>query len=303
MQATAPENAASPERFRKLLTFSRNAADSRRAFTLIELLVVIAIIAILAAILFPVFAQARGKARQSACLSNTKQIGNSLLMYAQDYDETYPGYRFAYDNPFATDTNVGASAKSAIFISQVLFPYTKNYDIWRCPSNPDSWVNIDKDGVMKNAGSGFQSYGGQNSYGVNNYLFPSRLGRPDADIKEPSNTVGMIDAFYYNVLPKGPASAPCVLKGDPTGTAFVTGGSYPKYYKNFGNSYLCFSDCPEPGEEQSIKLAKERHQGFINVIWMDGHSKAVAYDQLVLDKGLTVGGTTSLWDPYKQGCN
>jgi prepilin-type N-terminal cleavage/methylation domain-containing protein len=60
------------------------------AFTLIELLVVIAIIAILAAILFPVFAQARGKARQSSCLSNEKQIALSLMQYQQDYDETLP---------------------------------------------------------------------------------------------------------------------------------------------------------------------------------------------------------------------
>ena len=63
-----------------------------RAFTLIELLVVIAIIAILAAILFPVFAQARDKARSSACLSNTKQIGTAILMYTEDYDETLPEY-------------------------------------------------------------------------------------------------------------------------------------------------------------------------------------------------------------------
>ena len=61
-----------------------------RGFTLIELLVVIAIIAILAAILFPVFAQARGKARQAACLSNLKQLGLATLMYAQDYDEMFP---------------------------------------------------------------------------------------------------------------------------------------------------------------------------------------------------------------------
>src|SRR3982750_3360923 len=63
---------------------------SRSGFTLIELLVVIAIIAILAAILFPVFAQAREKARQTACMSNVKQIGTALTMYVQDYEETMP---------------------------------------------------------------------------------------------------------------------------------------------------------------------------------------------------------------------
>src|SRR5213082_792156 len=64
----------------------------RTGFTLIELLVVIAIIAILAAILFPVFAQAREKARQASCLSNLKQLGTAIMMYVQDYEESYPLY-------------------------------------------------------------------------------------------------------------------------------------------------------------------------------------------------------------------
>src|SRR5690349_3905542 len=80
----------------------RRSSRVRRGFTLIELLVVIAIIAILAAILFPVFAQAREKARQSSCLSNMKQIGSALLMYVQDYDEVWPP-SYYYRDPSKTD--------------------------------------------------------------------------------------------------------------------------------------------------------------------------------------------------------
>ena len=74
---------------------------NRRGFTLIELLVVIAIIAILAAILFPVFAQAREKARQTTCLSNMKQMGTAIMMYVQDYDEVTPANRTAGAPPLA----------------------------------------------------------------------------------------------------------------------------------------------------------------------------------------------------------
>jgi prepilin-type N-terminal cleavage/methylation domain-containing protein len=79
-------------------------SETRRGFTLIELLVVIAIIAILAAILFPVFAQARAKARQTQCLSNSKQIGMAMMQYVQDYDELYPVNNFSYGRPRCQDS-------------------------------------------------------------------------------------------------------------------------------------------------------------------------------------------------------
>ena len=100
-----------------------------RAFTLIELLVVIAIIAILAAILFPVFARAREQARKTSCLSNTKQLNTSLLMYVQDFDETYP---FANWRPDVAPWNVN---KYAAEWQNAIQPYIKNEQILHCPSD------------------------------------------------------------------------------------------------------------------------------------------------------------------------
>jgi prepilin-type N-terminal cleavage/methylation domain-containing protein/prepilin-type processing-associated H-X9-DG protein len=104
----------------------------QRAFTLIELLVVIAIIAILAAILFPVFAQARESARKASCQSNLKQMGTAWIMYAQDYDET------TCNNTW----NGGGFWENQIFIER-LQPYIKNYQVVRCPSDALPWVAFD----------------------------------------------------------------------------------------------------------------------------------------------------------------
>jgi len=99
----------------------------RRGFTLIELLVVIAIIAILAAILFPVFAKAREKARQSSCLSNVKQLCTGIMMYSQDYDGRYP---FTYWGGPPPPPWVG----SWVYWYQLIMPYVKNSQIFYCPS-------------------------------------------------------------------------------------------------------------------------------------------------------------------------
>jgi prepilin-type N-terminal cleavage/methylation domain-containing protein/prepilin-type processing-associated H-X9-DG protein len=119
----------------------------RNGFTLLELLVVIAVIVILAAILFPVFAQAREKARQAACLSNMKQIGTATMLYVQDYDDTYPLWRPNSDMPSWIWTpgpdgtweqmptkRWGNVATHTVAVT--LLPYLKIRNVFECPSDP-----------------------------------------------------------------------------------------------------------------------------------------------------------------------
>jgi prepilin-type N-terminal cleavage/methylation domain-containing protein/prepilin-type processing-associated H-X9-DG protein len=121
----------------------------KNAFTLIELLVVIAIIAILAAILFPVFAQAREKARGISCLSNQKELGLAVLMYVQDYDETFP-----------TGLQNAWYADSWYVVTQ---PYIKNLGILRCPDDPGT-------AIPGSLVAGYEPWGGPRlSYGANGY--------------------------------------------------------------------------------------------------------------------------------------
>ncbi|GAB4458960.1 MAG: hypothetical protein OHK0029_20940 [Armatimonadaceae bacterium] len=116
------------------MSFRRNeSVRQSNAFTLIELLVVIAIIAILAAILFPVFAQAREKARQTSCLSNVKQLTLGMMMYVQDYDETYA---IRWPNPWpSAATNPVTPPVVGWNWDALIFPYVKNAGIYRCPSH------------------------------------------------------------------------------------------------------------------------------------------------------------------------
>ncbi|BCM93517.1 hypothetical protein IAD21_05408 [Abditibacteriota bacterium] len=112
----------------KFLLRGLNAKSQKLGFTLIELLVVIAIIAILAAILFPVFARARENARRASCQSNLKQIGLGIAQYTQDYDEKMPMSRT--DNIVINGINTGQAPWQV-----VIQPYVKSTQLFKCPSN------------------------------------------------------------------------------------------------------------------------------------------------------------------------
>ena len=127
-----------------LLTY-RARRSPRKGFTLIELLVVIAIIAILAAILFPVFARARENARRASCQSNLKQVGLGIMQYTQDYDERYP-----------QRANAGGNWQ------QFIQPYVKSTQLFKCPSNTDNGT----------VGSAVATPAIPRSYGANHRLMP-----------------------------------------------------------------------------------------------------------------------------------
>ncbi len=155
---------------------------ARRGFTLIELLVVIAIIAILAAILFPVFARARAKARQSSCLSNVKQIMTAFLMYAQDYDG-----RWLYDTmipglavPGAGNSSDGSNVCWWRF---PLYPYVKNWGVYVCP-----------DGIRDAAAAAYPGNQFHFNYGYNTNL----RNRLDSDIYRPADLIAFGDASHWH---------------------------------------------------------------------------------------------------------
>jgi prepilin-type N-terminal cleavage/methylation domain-containing protein/prepilin-type processing-associated H-X9-DG protein len=145
----------------------------RYGFTLIELLVVIAIIAILASILFPVFARARENARRASCQSNLKQIGLGVMMYVQDYDEKYPLLWYGTSDPSVVQTESGTpgaefeigdggSGTLGHYITwmDLIYPYTKSVQVFRCPSSVDTTYYPDY--VLNGAyGGSYRSYYGK----------------------------------------------------------------------------------------------------------------------------------------------
>lgn len=171
--------------------------SKRSGFTLIELLVVIAIIAILAAILFPVFARAREKARQASCTSNLKQIGTALMMYVQDYDEKLPDLLMGRDT--------GDPSRYHAW-TDVIMPYVKNGQVFVCPSaggwtssNPTSY------GIIQGGYGGVREvlgYAGNIGYNSTDWgddpnLDAPGYGQPIAKMESPAEVVVVVDSSNW----------------------------------------------------------------------------------------------------------
>ncbi len=293
----------------------RQTPAPRRGFTLIELLVVIAIIAILAAILFPVFAKAREKARQITCASNMKQIGLASLQYVQDNDESFYPHRFNCDASGAP-TGGGAAgvcgaysqfpgqrldsdSNSRIYWMYMLQPYTKSFAVFNCPSNPVAFnaSGTGTDHTFAAPGATGLHYGGQNSYGHNDgWMSPagpyggggSLPGSvTDASIPRPSSTILIIDATYYGACPdvNGDSGTPLKNSGSGDGTQEKTylnaqGAQYVSYWKNIGNADWSYGG-GTLAAAAAVAKGKARHTEFVNCQFVDGHVKALRYNDAI----------------------
>ncbi len=238
-----------------------SAHPRKKGFTLIELLVVIAIIALLAAILFPVFARARENARKSSCLNNLKQIGLGLAQYTQDYDENL--IRAWYVNNQASDTTYYKWMDA-------IYPYIKNEQAFKCPSQAAARYRYHKNIVGTSTDYG--SYSINSAYYANDaYKSPAgELGVTQADVEAPSSTVWITDGEYPNAFEFAwslPADNPSVIRTGTVPYLGCTGGT-------------CY------------RSAQARHLDTVGVAYMDGHVKAMQVDALAVRK--TVGGNQIL---------
>lgn len=209
-----------------------------RAFTLIELLVVIAIIAILAAILFPVFGQAREQARQTACSSNVRQIGMGVRMYVQDYDETFPIF-YAYNTKDpVTSARAWSGDPLHKGVEVLTFPYIKNREIFRCPNDLGGPGVADPDYGCPGLSTYHACYGSSyrfnrgsfstvaNESSQNNFLYDTSRVVTDASFALPAETRIMRDEMmpWFGTMPKyGYGSWYRQWHGRGGGTVFADG--------------------------------------------------------------------------------
>lgn len=250
-----------------------------RGFTLIELLIVIAVIAILAAILFPVFARARENARRSSCQSNLKQIGLGIMQYAQDYDEVMvPAWHEGACSAGQgwQPTNSGSFGCYDNFKwMDMLQPYVKSEQLFNCPSVSSKSISnyVQADGSKYGhyaANLGYRSAGNTRNPPFSFYTQTASQSVPirTAQIQAPVSTVMVTETRSASYS----GAASCVM-------------TFPSSSGSVANSF----DLREIGEDASAPSIRtwvysnnnpdgaigERHLETINVLWADGHVKAV----------------------------
>ena len=239
-------------------------AKQASAFTLIELLVVIAIIAILAAILFPVFAQAREKARQIACLSNTKQMALGIMQYTSDYDELTPVQ--------------GDAAQGRGRWMYQIYPYIKSADVFACPNFGEGKLNLN------------DTYSTTTAYGWN-----VAMGDPRT-----VNAANVIQAGYSLADIKKPAAT--IIVGDTGAIAinnsvvngYTMGARNPAIQNpstNITASIPMFRHNIEKTQDQTINGTKVKMPtaGRANFCFLDGHAKSLSVGT-AFEVAPTVGG-------------
>ena len=220
----------------------------QRAFTLIELLVVIAIIAILAAILFPVFAQAREKARAISCLSNLKQAGLGYAMYTQDYDETTP----CQVTPVTQRDANNYFTVSGGYWYITIQPYVKNWNMFLCPDRSDSTTSKSNPAGL-NTGA---KTGRQMGYGYNDgWVSDTGYGLVQTQAQDANGKTMRAGRSIAAIV----TPADCVAFGDTYDT--------PGYSIAMDN---ILSTLPDGTSTKSI-----RHQTNLNYCFVDGHAKII----------------------------
>jgi prepilin-type N-terminal cleavage/methylation domain-containing protein/prepilin-type processing-associated H-X9-DG protein len=242
-----------------------------RAFTLIELLVVIAIIAILAAILFPVFAQAREAARKASCQSNLKQIGSAWVMYLQDYDERYP----TANDPAGWDHCPTMAGRGAFggWIGNLLIPYTKNVEIYQCPSTKDRANLVNNWGSWPTGSGGCGSPAGARtapfawtSYAYN---YVSLWNRAQAETDRPADLMVVWDSTT--------AWADCGYIG---GCGVWSQRDIPVFLVKKGLPLANGMQDPRGNGWFGRQSLEAPHSMQTNYLFADGHVKAAAWDRL-----------------------
>lgn len=242
-----------------------------RGFTLIELLVVIAIIAILAAILFPVFARARAKARQASCTSNVKQLLLAVLAYCQDYDEKYPadpiaqdGYPGWYVVTTPPNARPGGIAYRASYWASSIHPYIKNWQIYRCPSSSPRVLFGDPGNPQVPI-----------SYTYNVLLNNVTL----AEVKAPATCICIWEGIGNQAFVSFATEMPIYMGGSPTyryGSTIAWMGIAGSAWVHNDGSIKGYCDghakwTKEPGSWQQSVWARVDANGYPQSYWWDGY--------------------------------